>query len=128
MADAPSDDGFAPEDRVVTLGEIYEQLIASRGNLTDCARELGVSRTRLKVRIEGNPTLVATLEELTEGVLDKAEQNVFDGVMRGDAADSRFVLQTKGKERGWAQGVAGTGKNGEIVVQINRLAPPTEEA
>lgn len=90
----------------------------TNGNISATARNLGISRSRCKARIDKNPSLVALVEDLTGGVIDQAKENVFNGVMRGDPTDSRFVLQTIG---GFSTKVAGSGKDGEIVVVINKL-------
>jgi hypothetical protein len=110
------------QDPKVTDGEIYEQLIASDGNKAHAARELHMSRSRLSARIDRSVVLTSLLNDMVEGIVDQAEQNVYADVRKNDATANRFVLTTRGKSRGWASGVEGTGKGGEIVVQINRLA------
>ncbi len=113
-------------DPRVTDAQIYEALIATEGNKSKAARDLGMSRKRLVERAERIPALVALMEDLREDILDTAEDNVFADVRKNDPTANRFVLSTLGKTRGWSQGVAGSGKDGEIVVQINRLAPADE--
>lgn len=106
----------------VTNSAIYDQLVASEGNVSHAANALGVSRTWLARKIDKNVTLTAMLLDRREEIIDIAEQNVFADVRKNDPTANRFVLQSLGKERGWATGVAGIGKGGEIVVVINRLA------
>lgn len=120
----PDEPDYMPgsQDPKVTDEQIYDQIGASEGNKAHMARELRMSRSRLSQRIDRSAVLTARLLDFREDLVDHAEQNVFAGVRRGDATDSRFVLQTLGKSRGWAQGVGGEGKGGEIVVTINKLS------
>lgn len=106
----------------VTASDIYEQLVKSEGNMTHAASALGVSRSWLQQKIAGNVTLTAMMQDRREAVVDQAETNVFADVMKNDPTANRFVLQTIGKSRGWSSGVAGSGKDGEIVVVINKLS------
>lgn len=112
------------ENRVsdLTLGTIYKSLIEHKGNISACARALEVSRAGLIKKIEGCPALVMLRDEFRQAVIDKAEDNVFADVEKGDQSASKFVLQTIGKDRGYTAGVAGTGKAGEIEVTIRTFA------
>lgn len=109
-----------------TRAEIYEALIASNGNISGATRELGSSRLYVMNTINSTPELVALLDELREGSIDKAEQNIFADVEKGDQSASRFVVSTIGKKRGWNPGVDGGGKNGAIVVEIKNFTGGTD--
>jgi hypothetical protein len=126
LDDAPED--YLPGSAAPKLSnsDVYEQLVASEGNVSHAAKQLGVSRTWLQNKIDRNVVLAAMMNDRREGIVDQAEQNVFADVLKNDPTANRFVLQTIGKHRGWASGVAGIGKGGEIVVQINKLAQPGE--
>jgi hypothetical protein len=123
----PEDYLEGSEATKVTASMIYDQLVASEGNISHAATALKVSRSWLKAKIDGNVTLTAMMLDRRDAVIDQAETNVFADVMKNDPTANRFVLQTIGKERGWASGVGGQGKNGEIVVQINRLSEGTPD-
>lgn len=112
------------ENRVSDLdnGTIYHALLDAKGNLTEAAAALEVSRTALKKRIEGVPALVQVMGDFREGIVDRAESNVWEDVRKGDATASRFVLSTIGKERGYTAGISGSGKAGEIEVAIRTFA------
>jgi superfamily I DNA and RNA helicase len=112
----------ASETPKVTDREIFEQLVRSNGNMSHAARALGIPRKRMYDRVQEVPALQALKRDLVDEILDTAEDNIFSGVRARDATDTRFVLQTLGKERGWSQGVAGTGKNGEVLVTITHLS------
>lgn len=106
----------------VTDADVYRELIAQSGNIGATARTLRVSRQWLKGRIERKAALVSILQDMRETVIDQAEVNVFNDVLKNDPTANRFVLTTIGKDRGYSSGVSGSGKNGEIVIQINKLA------
>lgn len=109
-------------DQKVNDGQIYDELVKQKGNKAATARMLGISRRRIAERIDRSVVLTALCQDMVEEILDTAEDNVYADVLKNDPTANRFVLSTRGKERGWASGVAGQGKGGEIVVQINRLA------
>jgi hypothetical protein len=115
------------KDAEVTDADIYQALVASEGNISEAARALCISRTRCKQRVDKNIVLTALLLDMTEEIVDIAAGNIFRDVRANDPTMNRFVAQTLGKERGFSTGVAGMGKNGEIVVQINRLSETKED-
>lgn len=111
-----------PENSRVTGAQILDALEENMGNLTMAARDLGMARSALKTRIDNNPELRLALDDLREGVVDVAETNMFKRVYGGaDPGAERFVLSTLGKSRGYTQSVAGTGKDGDIVVTIKKF-------
>lgn len=112
----------------VTASMIYDQLVASEGNMSHAASALGVSRQWLQTKVNNNVTLTAMMMDRREAIVDQAEQNVFADVLKNDPTANRFVLQSIGKARGWSSGVGGEGKNGEIVVVINKLSGETDGA
>lgn len=105
----------------VTDSDIFEALEASKGNLAEAAKNLGLRRGKLKERVDASPALISLLDDLREGIIDRAEQNRFADVEKGDAGASNFILQTIGKGRGYSTGVAGTGKDGAIIVEVRRF-------
>jgi len=114
------------ENRVsnLSLGTIYHALCDAKGNIAAAARALEVNRSGLAKRIEGCPGLMLLINDYRQSVVDKAEENVYADVEKGDQTASRFILQTLGKDRGFTTGVAGQGKNGEIEVTIRTFAEP----
>lgn len=103
-----------PEIKVpVTEDEIIQALSASRGNITAAARLLDRARKTIEVRIKGSPALLAHVAQLREEIIDKAEDNIYADVEKGDQAASKFVLQTIGKDRGFVTRVESTGKDGQ---------------
>ena len=50
-----------------------------------------------------HPHLRQLVDAERDRILDKAEQNIFEAVERGDLRASWFVLRTLGKDRGYAE-------------------------
>lgn len=98
---------------VVTESEAYAALEAASGNVSAAARQLGVSRTALKSRIDKSPRCLMLLQDRREAICDTAEDNVFDAVSNGDQKMSKFVLMTIGKNRGYVSRVESTGADGQ---------------
>lgn len=111
---------FKPPARP-TRSEIYLALVETKGNLAKAARDLHSTRKYVMGMAADTPEIVALLEDLREGVVDQAEDNIFADVEKGDQSASRFVASTLGKKRGWSPGVEGNGKNGAIVVEIRQF-------
>jgi len=88
-----------------TVGEegIIEALKQSRGNVSHAARLLGVNRRTVHRCLVRHPHLREIVDDLHERIIDKAEENLFDAVERGDLRASWRVLTTLGKDRGYTQ-------------------------
>ena len=114
-------------DERISDAKLIEALEENRCNIGATARALGLRRSDLKLRIDKNPQLTLLIEDFREEILDKAEDNVAVGVLAGDKGTSQFALQTIGKSRGYHTGVAGVGKDGEIVIQIQRFGDAPAE-
>lgn len=85
---------------------IMECMKAAGGNITKTAQNLTLSgypirRASLQARIDSTPDLLVAKRELIDEVLDMAEDNVFELIKRGDAAESHYALDRLGKDRGW---------------------------
>lgn len=83
--------------------EVESALTETHGNLAAAALVLRVPRSRLQLYIKNNPGIQYVLDQINESTIDFAEQVIFDSLkdplLRYQAA--KFVLQTKGKGRGW---------------------------
>lgn len=110
-----------------TLAEIAASLEKNRGNLSKCSRDLSVRRKNLVERIGKHPDLQAVLDEIRDERIDKAEDNIYDDLDKGDPAASRFVLATLGKDRGWVTRNESTGKGGgDLSVTIKKFSDAPE--
>ena len=107
----------------VTDGEIWEALEQNEGNVAAAARALGMLRNKLQERIDRKPELIQLLQDIREETVDIAENNQMKRARSGaDPNAERFVLSTLGRKRGYSTAVTGSGANGEIVVEIRKIA------
>ena len=83
--------------------KVVEALTACRGNIQQTAARLGVNRRTIHRWMEKSPTLRALRDGLREKIVDKAEENVFAALDRGDLRVSVFILRTLGKNRGYTE-------------------------
>ena len=95
----------------VSVEQIANALRDARGNKSAAARNLTqtsgveVSRRYLAGKIDSNPALLELVEDLRESVIDNAETNIFDAIAGGRLEESKFVLTTIGKDRGYVKTV-----------------------
>lgn len=67
------------------------------------ARSLGCSHNTIHARIKNSPEVKAVHESERGYVVDVAELKMYDAVIGGDPGMIKFVLQTLGKDRGYAE-------------------------
>ena len=72
------------------------------GNLTRAAEALNVARSSLYRRVNAEPSLLATRDEIVESFIDTAEGVIVAALARGDVNAATFVLRTQGHRRGWS--------------------------
>lgn len=120
------DAGFQKPARP-TKAEVYAAVVEAEGNKSKAARELKTTRRIVSDICDATPEIVALLSDFRDGLIDHSEDNIFADVKKGDQGASRFVLGTIGAERGWAQGVKGSGKNGAITVEITTFSEAKDE-
>ena len=97
------------------IDKVKMELTVASGNISEAARSMGKARAGLKRYIDKTPDALHHLESLREGVLDKAESNVFLAVETGDLVASKFLLTTLAKDRGYVSGSEISGPNGSPV-------------
>jgi hypothetical protein len=96
-----------PSDYKFSDTQIADALRVTRGNLSDAARLLtercgiSCSRAYLKRATTSRPMLVELVADMTQAIVDKAEDNIFNLVEHGDDKASYFILRTLGKDRGY---------------------------
>lgn len=95
-----------PASMPLDVEECRTAIWRTAGNVTRAAGLLKVPSQRLRTFIKSHDRLKREVEEASEQVLDKAEDVVRDALDDPDRADAmaRFVLQTKGRSRGWGNG------------------------
>lgn len=84
----------------------------SRGNKMVIAERLGCARQTVDNLLMRYPELLPELEQERETILDTAENKLYDLVNAGEIRAILFVLETLGKNRGWAKRTEVTGANG----------------
>jgi len=105
----------------VTDKQIEEALIDSYGNVTQCAKICGIGRIWMTERIRKSENLQSIRDDAREQIIDIAEDNCFASVRREaeegktGTANSRWLLQTLGKKRGYSERTEITGEDGGAI-------------
>lgn len=92
--------------------DVYAALKVTSGNLGKAATLLNRARDSLQRWLKHNVELYRVVVDAEETALDTAEELVRNQALAGDPAQLRFLLQTKGKNRGYSTRQETTGKNG----------------
>jgi len=95
--------------------EIAETIEKNKGNISACARQLGLGRYSLYIRIRQEPTLKKALEQSRETMLDMAESVLYSKVLQGSTPELIFFLKTQGRNRGYVERQEITGRDGEAI-------------
>lgn len=92
--------------------DVAAALILSRGNVSLAARLLGRSRRSLHGHVLRNLVLSDLLEDIQDIKLDMIEDKASQMAIAGDGALIKYILGTRGKDRGYVTRVENTGKDG----------------
>lgn len=84
-----------------TDAEVIAALKATGGVTAHAAKRLGLDRSGLGARIKANAELLAAQKEAEETVLDIAESVVVYHVKRKSLEAARYLLDRKGRRRGY---------------------------
>lgn len=87
----------------ISQAVLEEALRKAGGVPAGAAQILGCARSTVTRRIHKSESLQRFCEELEEEYLDMAESKMAALVKKGDFRALRFVLETKGKARGWTK-------------------------
>lgn len=113
----------------VTLEQVEEALVKNRGLLNPAARDLEISRAALVSRINNHPELKEVLNQCREAIVDDAEYKLFEALDRSEKWAIMLILQSIGKNRGYANSTEITGKDGaDFVFTLNIPKPNSSEA
>jgi len=103
----------------ITQTAIIKALKKYYGNVTKSAKSLRVTREYLSSKIKLSDKLKTARDEARNEIIDLAEENVFELVKREtgkrSAANSRWILQTLGKQRGYTERTEVTGEDGGAI-------------
>ena len=83
--------------------DIEQAIIEKRGNISNVARSLRVSRQAIYNKIKTSPKLQQALEDAREDMLDEAENVLYERALAGQTAELIFFLKTQGKRRGYTE-------------------------
>jgi transposase-like protein len=106
----------------LTITQIEHAIKQTAGNVSQMARELGVSRSTVNRRIADNPKLKQLLEDEREELVDIAESSLRREVVLGNITAIIFTLKTQGKSRGYVERQEFTGANGgaiEVAIAVH---------
>jgi len=87
----------------ITKKRFKECTVDSGGVITTIANRLGVTRKSVYEYIEKNPELKEILHHEVEKILDLAERSLFSQVADKDLGATKYLLSTKGKNRGYVE-------------------------
>lgn len=79
---------------------------------------LGCARNTLDNYLKRYPELNLLMADEAERILDVAEEGLHDLAMFGDLNAIRFLLERKGRHRGWGPRTEITGADGKPVLEI----------
>ena len=97
-------DGSRPW-RGVTDDMVAEALVKSAGIIYKAAMMVGLHRHAVERRISKSARLRRVQQEIVEKVLDMAEAHLFSLVAKGNMDAIRFILNNKGRSRGYGNRV-----------------------
>lgn len=89
--------------------DVIEALFRVGGNVTKAAKQLNLKNVvELRERINKKPLLKQAKLEAQEQLLDMAEEKVKTSMTK---ADAKWILERKGRQRGWGTVVANANLN-----------------
>jgi hypothetical protein len=96
--------GAPPAKRLTPYSdeEFLEAIRKERGLVSRVADRLGCAVPTVYLRMKNSPEIAAAVVEARTRIVDKAESNVFQRVEDGSIDDSKWILNTIGKDRGYA--------------------------
>ena len=113
-----------------TIDKVKPEYIETSGNASETARRLAKKYGRKCARqtiwrlVQEHPEITKLAEEIIEAHLDIAEAGILSGVRAGDRDAIRFLLVTKGKDRGWSRRTELTGADGRPL-QVQNVSNDT---
>lgn len=87
----------------VTVAQVEPLIESTNGNIAAIGRQLGVSRTTVRKRINESSILQEKLDDARQGMIDNAESSLYRAVLNGESWAVCFFLKTQGKGRGYTE-------------------------
>lgn len=111
----------------VTVMQMIRAVKTSHGIVGFAARYLGVSISQFNKWITKHPGVKRAIAQENDHVIDIAEGKLYDSLAKGHQWAIRYVLDTKGKKRGWTTEYIADPKVGELLKSINTLVGIDDE-
>ncbi len=99
----------------ITNEQVMRALTMSEGVIRYAAKNLQCTPQNLRQRIAGDAELLAFAQTLDEDVLDKAEMVIRLALKAKDAPTARWLLDRKGRKRGYKSTHEIVGKDGGAI-------------
>lgn len=98
-----------------TLDEIEAALIKGNGINAAAGKILGITGQAVSMRVKKSKRLQRVRAEITEDLIDVAENKLLKAINSDNLTATIFYLKTKGKNRGYSERQEITGKDGNAV-------------
>ena len=95
-----------------TVAQVRRALIAGDGVYTTAAQLLDCAPNTVRGYVERHASLRVVIDEINNVILDEGESQLYAALRAGEGWAIRYVLDRKGRSRGWAAAVEVTGKGG----------------
>lgn len=105
----------------ISNARLEEALRKNAGVKAAAAQALGTTRQNVQQRVDRSAHLQAVLREIDEGLLDLAEGAVIKSINKGDSRTARWLLEMKGKSRGYINKVETSFDEGTIEAIVGAL-------
>lgn len=103
----------------ITITQLKVALKAAAGIPAVAAESLKCSRQNVCQRIANSAELRRFVDEVEQTIVDLAEGVVVDALRKKDRPTARWVLETKGRHRGWVRRSELTGADGAPLPAAN---------
>jgi hypothetical protein len=103
-----------------TVKQVIDVLRQCAGVMLPAAEKLKVSRTTIWNYCQRHPEIKAALAEIDESMIDLAESHLLINAKQGKQWAVERILRTKGRKRGYGEGVEISGPAGGAV-EVNSV-------
>lgn len=101
-----------------TLEELAAALINNNGRIYTTAKVLGISSQAIYERMGNHPELKAIVDDARGYLVDLAESTLETNIKNGDTSAAIWVTKTLGRNRGYAERLEVTGKDGGAIIFV----------
>lgn len=110
-----------------TAAQVIEALEKSAGIKTQAAARLRCHVNTVHAYCKRYPTVAAAAKAQDDTLVDMAESVLVRRLQQSEWDAAKFVLTTKGKDRGWGQSTEVTGKDGGPIIFTIALDRPGDD-